>query len=282
MRSMVLVCNIESNPTISIMLQSYQGPLDITNTLHYILILASNIVDHIPKVKNIIIMAIITPAPPSLPSSVGGTIEDTIMKSDAIRSRLLYKLGMYDPNLTNASIYHTIRCDSSKKKSQQQPRQQEQTRLPPSSSQEESQDTNSRLSPYFVPLNFQEDSQGSDSNSPHRIPSNASSSLSSSEPPSNMDESKSRQRSAFVQFDPSVAVISIPSHRSHSPRMHARSYIPQEELASAIVRNTREFVYERWDWHNVIEEDRMYISKASGELIHPAHVGYKRVRNPYL
>ena len=243
-------------------------------------------------------MAIIVPTPPSSPSPVGGATEDTIMKSDAdfIRSRLLYKLGIYDSNFTNASIYHKIRCEralrnrrsstrpgslieaDSKKKSQRQ--------------QQKPQDMSRGSVSYFEPLKFREDSQSSDSNSPHHIPSNASSPLSSSEedgcspsePPASINESKPRQRSAFIQFNPSVAVISIPSHRSHSPRMHAQMYIPQGELASAVVRNTREFDYEGWDWHNVIEEDRMYTSKASGEFIHPAHVavGYKRVKNPYL
>mmetsp|Transcript_2095 Transcript_2095/g.3714 ORF Transcript_2095/g.3714 Transcript_2095/m.3714 type:complete len:254 (-) Transcript_2095:101-862(-) len=253
-------------------------------------------------------MAIIAPARPSSPSPVGGgATEDAIMKSDAdlIRSRLLYKLGIYDSNFTNASIYHKIRCEralrnrrsstrpgslieaDSKKKSQRQ--QQKQNRQHPSSSQEESQDTDSGLAPYFEPLKFREDLQSSDGNSPHHIPSNPSSSFSEedgppSEPPASMNESKSRQRSVFI--DPSVAVISIPSHRSYSPRMHAQLYIPQGELAFAVVRNTREFVYEGWDWHDVIEEDRMYTSKASGEFIHPAHVhvavGYKRMKNPYL
>lgn len=215
---------------------------------------------------------------------------DTTIKTDAdmIRSRLLYKLGIYDSNFTNASIYHKMRCERSKKKSQQQRQQKKQTRRPLSSSQEESQDTRSGSTQYFVPLKLREDLQEGDHTRPHHISSNLSSSLSFSEDdgshselPASMNESKSRQPSVVVQFDPSVAILPIPSHRSYSQRMRDQLYIPQEELASAIVRNTREFVYEGWDWYNVIEEDRMYTSKATGEFVHPAHVGYTRV-NPYL
>jgi len=139
----------------------------------------------------------------------------------------------------------------------------------------------------LIPLKFGPESQGGcDHNSPHLIPINSSSSseddADSQEPPVSIDGSSinTTKSSRSIQFDPSVTVIPVPSHRSYSPRMHAQLYTSRDTMSSDMMRNTREFIHEDWDWQKVIEEDGMYACKTSGELVHPAHVDFKRV-NPY-
>jgi len=213
-----------------------------------------------------------------------------------IRSRLLFKLGIYDSNFTNASMHHkhhkVQHCNSKKEEQPQQ--QQSQQPLSPvqSSSQEESQDTvrgSDITITYLVPLKIDQDPQEEQASSPYLIsdrPSSSSLSASSSEPSTAAKEPSSRlqkRRSRLIQFDPSATVIPVPSHRSYSPDVHAQIHVPKEELAYNTARNTREFIYEGWDWRNVVEEDGMYVCRSSREHVHPAHVGFaKRRVNPYL
>ena len=258
-------------------------------------------------------MTIVNPSRSPTFSRVGTSVSSRRSSADAIRSRLLFKLGIYDPNFTNASIDYKIRCESFATSSsassgastrskdtadtsaamevipQQQPRRiSVRTSTSSLSSQEEDEpqdDGNGHESsaPYFIPLKFDEDPQVG--NGPHLISSNTSSSSVSndgfnSEPP--MSIGKSSRARAFIQFDPTVTVIPVPSHRSLSPRMHAQLYTPKEEMSSNAVRNTQEFIYEGWDANNVVEENGMYICKTSGVFVHPAHVGLQKVVNPYL
>lgn len=331
-------------------------------------------------------MAIIIPTPTShrpLSSRIGPNTAGCPTSADMIRSRLLYKLGIYDSNYMNASIYHKIRREGgglkkktsshqhqnqqqqgqqqqhSKKKKNESSEQQEQQpqeephqvlqQEPSIPLEEESEPTtffleqaltqeeegeargvqedevvdatsNNAGAPYFIPLKFdqREDSSSQSTTSlttsiisPFLISSNPSSSLLSltsegysstdSEPPASINmgnESNNRPRrrprcrirkgrALSIQFNPSVTVIPIPSHRSYSAHVHAALHIPKEELAYNTVRNTREFIYEGWNWRNVVEEDKMYSCRVSGEYVHPAHVGCfggsnKRPVNPYL
>jgi hypothetical protein len=149
---------------------------------------------------------------------------------------------------------------------------------------------------YLVPLKFEQESKdGNTAHWPHLMSMGDTSSLlpiSSlsaegsdgriSVPPSQTrrireiaPSGKSRpRRPVCVRFDPSVTVVPIPSHRSCDRRMHSRLHATKDEMSTGIARNTLEFTHEGWDWRNAIEEVDMYVRKASGELVHPAHVVY--------
>jgi len=229
--------------------------------------------------------------------------------ADMIRGRLLFKLGIYDPNFTNASIYQKIQreaCFARTIKDTTTRTQNELSRpkqpLPPmcSVSREESKDQDKRCSShearYLVPLVSEQESTHADIKYRlHLMPMSDKSLLSSSsslpgeidggcisDPPSQVSRihgiAPNRQsgpkRPVNIRFDPLVTVRPIPSHRSFDRRMRARLYATKDEISFDVVRNTREFIYEGWDWRNVIEEAGMYVCKASGEWVHPAHVVY--------
>ena len=143
-----------------------------------------------------------------------------------IRSRLLFKLGIYDSNFTNASMHHkhhkVQHCNSKKEEQPQQ--QQSQQPLSPvqSSSQEESQDTvrgSDITITYLVPLKIDQDPQEEQASSPHLIldrPSSssllASSSLNLQPPPKNpaLD---------YKSVDPASSNSTHPQPSSPSPRI---------------------------------------------------------------
>jgi hypothetical protein len=78
-------------------------------------------------------------------------------------------------------------------------------------------------------------------------------------------------RSYTIQFDPSVIVISIPSHRDYTPATWLALHCTEYETLSSIERNTKEFTYEKWDWKCVIEEDDMVFDSSVGKFIHPIY-----------
>ena len=82
---------------------------------------------------------------------------------------------------------------------------------------------------------------------------------------------RSNNRSYTVQFDPSVIVISIPSHRDYTPQTRSALHSTEMETLSSIERNTKEFTYEGWDWKCVIEEEKMIFDSGSGKFIHPIY-----------
>jgi len=312
-------------------------------------------------------MTINVPNPrPSVSSDVSSFAIRSTSSADMIRGRFLFKLGIYDPNFTNASIYHKIQresCfarpvkdtfftqDTSPRRTQPLPpprgvghevSKDRDTRISPfkahypvplvpeqasayadierlphlasmsdtssfSSSRsircirrEEPRDQDSRgtwhVAHYLVPLKFEQESKDGDTaHLPHlMLMGEMSSSLSTSslsaeggggrisDPPSQArtiryiaPSGKSRPRGPVcVRFDPSVAVLPIPSHRSYDRRTRSRLHATKDEMSSDIARNTLEFTYEGWDWRNAVEEVGMYVRKASGELVHPAHVVY--------
>ncbi|KAL7529737.1 hypothetical protein ACHAXR_003130 [Thalassiosira sp. AJA248-18] len=102
------------------------------------------------------------------------------------------------------------------------------------------------------------------------------------EPPAGTHVVSKTSRRSSIQFDTNVSAVNVPSHRSYSPELRAQLHVSKEELSYNTIRNTREFIYEGWDWRNVVEEDMMYTCGASGEYVHPAHVGRTKRVNPYL
>lgn len=231
---------------------------------------------------------------PSLSPRVGaattaapGPITAKRSSADDIRSRLLFKLGIYDPNFTNASIHDRIlRCESSESSDSDRWEPPTRRRCDSSISSRRSalsslddQSQGRRRSPssaaaYTIPLKLAQDSQD---NSPHREGGGID-----SEPPvsisTRMETSEMfRHRRSLsplikVRFDPAVAVATIPSHRSYPPQVHAAMHASKDEMAWNTMRNTREFVYEGWEWQDAVEEDGMFVCTVSGEYVHPAHV----------
>jgi len=254
----------------------------------------------------------------------------------AIRNRLLFKLGIDHPRTTlqgkkkmlmkgesrrvsypsSTSSSSTASCSDSDDQDSQEDdmlRQHATRRRQVSSSTDSS-------SHYTVPLKFNQDPQedlpplGQDNDyddSPSTL----------SEPPlcittncilaTNKKKSPKKKKSTLkkslhkscIQFNPQVTVIPIPSHTSYTPEVHNALYLSRTEMSVNTIRNTREFIYEGWNWYNAIEEDGMYRSKVTkgswvaGMLVHPAHVGGvganvvssgnargggSRRRNPYL
>jgi hypothetical protein len=83
--------------------------------------------------------------------------------------------------------------------------------------------------------------------------------------------SNNNNRSYTIQFDPSVIVISIPSHRDYTPATWSALHSTEYETLSSIERNTKEFTYEGWDWKCVIEEEDMVFDSSVGKFIHPLY-----------
>ena len=296
----------------------------------------------------------------SLSSNVSLIATRSTSSADIIRGRFLFKLGIYDPNFTNASIYHKIQresClarpikdtfytqDTSFRGTQPLPwrgaslevSKDRDTRISPFKSnypvplvpeqastyadieripnlrsmsdtsslpssqsirlirREELRDQDARGSwheaRYLVPLKFEQESK--DAHWPHLMSmgDTSSSLLTSSlsgergggritDPPSqarrirDIAPSGKSRRPVCVLFDPSVTIVPIPSRRSYDRRTRSRLHATKDEMISDIARNTLELAYEGWDWRNAIEEIDMYVHKASGELVHPAHVVY--------
>jgi hypothetical protein len=250
-------------------------------------------------------MASIVPnRPSSVPSDVvvsavaQGSSSFPSSSADAIRNRLLFKLGIYDPAFTGASIRHKIQReirlgpamtdgDSMSTNNNMQPRPS----LLPGAEQDEPQNRQTRSSPH---REERQTATGDYMHLPHLLSFSDLSSYSSfstltdesgSDPPRGRIQDISTNRktnkshSVRVRIDPSVTIIPIPSHRSYDHRTRARMYVPKDEASFDIVRNTREFVYEGWDWRNAIEEDGMYLCTASREFVHPVHVDYRDKNN---
>jgi hypothetical protein len=209
-------------------------------------------------------------------------------QADEIRSRLLFKLGIYNTRFINASIYQKIR-----EHKQVQPMLLRQASL-------KDEITSIR---YVEPLKFAGkqmlsshyyDDEQSDGSWTVSTSSSSSSSSSSDVDPHEADGPLSRsiqdpptslisrltlkpdptlKRRRSVNFNHEVCVIPIPSRTSYTPFTHSRLFIGKKEMIRNAQRNTREFIYENFDWRNAVEEDQMYSSLQidGGELVHPAN-----------
>lgn len=207
-------------------------------------------------------------------------------QADEIRSRLLYKLGIYTPKLINASISQKI---------------WEQRQVHPMLLRQDSLKEEITSIRYVEPLKFanhgkimaqHHDDEPSDGSLTASTTSYSSSdagtnhddandplSISIQDPPTSLisrlilepDPTLKRRRS--VHFNHEVSVVPIPSRTSYTPYTQSRLYIGKKEMIRNARRNEREFVYEGFDWRNAVEEDQMYSSlrMGAGELVHPAN-----------
>lgn len=208
-----------------------------------------------------------------------------LSSADAIRSRLLLKLGIIHPNNPSkrSMSRQKPRCtsedtastsSSSSSSSQDTPPKQEDRKSPPpspqtsvSSSSEASADGH-----YIISLKSPQDSS--------KLSSSVSAPKSPSPPPtinitsviSTSAYTDNSTRRSKIHFHPSVTVIPIPSHKSYAPHIHTKLFHTKDEMAMNTIRNSREFIYEGWNWRTVLEESHMYMNKYDGSFVHPAHV----------
>lgn len=103
----------------------------------------------------------------------------------------------------------------------------------------------------------------------------AASSESTSESKENDSSQHGQQQTpphSKIQFNSVVQIKTIPSHFGYSDRVRKHLWSNRQELKESQERNMREFAFEGWSVHHVIEEDGMYFDKVSHEFVHPVHV----------
>jgi hypothetical protein len=83
---------------------------------------------------------------------------------------------------------------------------------------------------------------------------------------------KQKRKKGRVSLNKSVAVIPIPSRFDYTFMVRERLWSSSAQLCTNAARNSVEYASEGWNWRNVLEDDKMLLHKASGELIHPIHV----------
>ena len=75
-----------------------------------------------------------------------------------------------------------------------------------------------------------------------------------------------------VTFNHEVKVVPIPMRKDYSQRISNRLWFRSVDRFIMRKRNKIEFAAEGRDWHQVLEEDKMYLCIHTKELIHPVHV----------
>ena len=195
------------------------------------------------RVHSTMAIIIIASPPGSHPAASSADEHESIaIKSqscdDVIRNRLLFKLGIYNPNITNASIQHKIRlatikdntCSSTSRRHQLlQLESQEDTKMP---DPEDVVMSDEHESSYLIPLklgrdlrstppppssllglwSLQQQQQHSSFSSPNEL---------------HADDDAHHQRPVYVHFNSSVTVIPIPSrsydHIAHHDQLYFNS-----------------------------------------------------------
>jgi hypothetical protein len=192
------------------------------------------------RVHSTMAIIIIASPPGSHPAASSADEHESIaIKSqscdDVIRNRLLFKLGIYNPNITNASIQHKIRlatskdntCSSTSRRHQLlQLESQEDTKIP---DPEDVVMSDELESSYLIPLKLGRDlrptppppssllglwslhqQQHSSFSSPNEL---------------HADDGAHHQRPVYVHFNSSVTVIPIPSrsydHIAHHDQLYS-------------------------------------------------------------
>mmetsp|Transcript_105551 Transcript_105551/g.305322 ORF Transcript_105551/g.305322 Transcript_105551/m.305322 type:complete len:227 (-) Transcript_105551:51-731(-) len=170
-------------------------------------------------------------------------------RDNAIRSKLLNRLGIYKPATvrTGERRKHVLRSLSM---------------------------ISQPAEPFKLPLN---DTSGDCSDPPRQesgqllafppSPPSMVSPTSSTSPTSLDDSFNSNDRT--IQFDSEVLVVPIPSRHEYSNRIKKFLWSDAEELSHQVERNRLEFEAEGWSLEGVVEDDEMYIDSNSGELVHP-------------
>jgi hypothetical protein len=75
-----------------------------------------------------------------------------------------------------------------------------------------------------------------------------------------------------IQFASNVMVVPIPSRHAYSKRIKQAFWMDGRELQQTAERNRYEFASEGWDFHQVLEDEDMYMDAATGQLVHPCWV----------
>jgi len=93
--------------------------------------------------------------------------------------------------------------------------------------------------------------------------------------PLKTDDSKKKvtsKKSTRIHFQDEVEVVPIPTRYEYSDRIKSRIWSNRHELQENAERNAMEFAAEGWNWRNVTEDEGMFICSVSGELVHPIHL----------
>jgi hypothetical protein len=67
-------------------------------------------------------------------------------------------------------------------------------------------------------------------------------------------------------------VVPIPSRHSYSKRIKQAFWMDGAEIRETAERNRYEFASEGWDFHQVLEDEDMYVDMVTGQLVHPVWV----------
>jgi uncharacterized protein (UPF0333 family) len=160
----------------------------------------------------------------------------------AIRSRLLNRLGIYKTIPVSASrSSHPIHSSIDSTRRKHVIRAESKSHQIALSTTNGTRSLIGDVSPYQQPLNDQD----------------------------RVDLATAQRKTSRIQFSTNVEVVPIPSRHSYSNRIKKFMYSNSTEIRENAERNVREFEFEGWDWHLVLEDDEMYVDSSSGELVHP-------------
>jgi hypothetical protein len=86
------------------------------------------------------------------------------------------------------------------------------------------------------------------------------------------EEISDRSYRRRIQFNKNVMVVPIPSRHAYSKRIKQAFWMDGAEIQATAERNRYEFASEGWDFHQVLDDDDMYVNTATGQLVHPCWV----------